>query len=51
MRTLLLRGGMVLIMPLLFGLDGIWAAVVVAEGLGVLISVTLMALKGRQPIS
>ena len=51
MRTLLLRGGMVLIMPLLFGLDGIWAAVVVAEGLGVLISGTLMALKGRQPIS
>ena len=31
LRSLLLRGGMVLLMPLLFGLDGIWSAVIAAE--------------------
>ena len=37
-RTLLLRGGMVLLLPALWGLDGIWWAVVAAEGLAVLVS-------------
>lgn len=42
LRSLLLRGGMVLLMPLLFDLDGIWAAVTVAEGLAAIISVGLL---------
>ena len=42
LRSLLLRGGMVLLMPLLFGLDGIWTAVIAAEGLGVLVSFGLL---------
>ena len=46
-RTFLFRGGMVLLLPLVFGLDGIWAAIVVAEGLGVICSVTCL-LKNRK---
>lgn len=42
LRSLLLRGGMVLLMPLLFDLDGIWAAVTVAEGLAAIVSVGLL---------
>ena len=38
-RTLLFRGGMVLLLPVFFGLDGIWGAIVVAEGLGIICSV------------
>ena len=41
-RTLLLRGGMVLLLPLLWGLDGIWWAVVAAEGLSVLVSLAFL---------
>ena len=41
-RTLLLRGGMVLLLPLLWGLDGIWWAVVAAEGLAVLVSLAFL---------
>lgn len=46
-RSLLLRGGMVLLLPLIFGLDGIWLAVVVAEGLGAALSVFLLLRKRR----
>lgn len=42
-RSFLLRGGMALLMPLIFDLDGIWAAVVVAEALGALISIGFLA--------
>ena len=34
LRTFLFRGGMVLLLPLVLDLDGIWLAVVVADGLG-----------------
>ena len=48
LRSLLLRGGMVLLMPLLFGLDGIWSAVIAAEGLGAVAAVSaLVLLRGR----
>ena len=42
LRSLLLRGGMVLLMPIFFDIDGIWLAVVVAEGLGAVVSCTLL---------
>ena len=41
-RTLLFRGGMVLLLPVVLGLDGIWGAIVVAEGLGLICSVTCL---------
>lgn len=48
LRSLLLRGGMVLLMPILFGLDGIWTAVIAAEGLGAAVSLSLLYAKRRQ---
>ena len=48
LRSLLLRGGMVLLMPILFGLDGIWTAVIAAEGLGAAVSLGLLYAKRRQ---
>ena len=42
LRSLVLRGGMVLLMPLLLDIDGIWLAVVVAEGLGAMVSCCLL---------
>ena len=41
-RSLLLRGGMVLLLPLLWGLDGVWGAVVAAEGLGAIVSIVFL---------
>ena len=35
---------MVLLMPLLFGLDGIWSAVIAAEGLGAVAAVSALVL-------
>lgn len=34
LRSLILRGGMVLLLPVFFGLNGVWAAVAAAECLG-----------------
>ena len=48
LRSLLLRGGMVLLMPILFDLDGIWTAVIAAEGLGAAVSLGLLYAKRRQ---
>lgn len=48
LRSFALRGGMVLLMPVLFGLDGIWAAVIAAEGAGAIISLTLLFAKRKQ---
>ena len=42
-RTLVLRGGMVLLLPALFGLDGVWLAIVAAETLCALISTAFLA--------
>ena len=39
MRALVLRGGMVLFLPVLLGVDGIWLAVVAAEALGAVFSI------------
>ena len=47
-RSLLFRGGMVLLMPALFGLDGIWMAVVVAEGAGVVVSWSFLLLNRKK---
>lgn len=48
LRSLLLRGGMVLLMPILFDLDGIWTAVIAAEELGAVVSFGLLYAKRRQ---
>ena len=42
LRLFLFRGGMVLLLPLFFKLDGIWLAVTVADALGALVSVLLI---------
>lgn len=47
MRTFLLRGGMVLLLPLLLGMDGIWLAVTVAELLAAVLSITFF--RRKQP--
>ena len=43
LRTLVLRGGMVLLLPALWGLDGIWVAVTWAEVLAAVVSASLLA--------
>ena len=47
MRSFLLRGGMVLLLPMFWDLDGIWWAVVFAEGLGALVSSYFLASRRR----
>ena len=47
-RTLLLRGGLVLVMPLLFGVDGVWWSVAAAELLGAVLSAALLILMRRR---
>ena len=42
LRTFLFRGGMVLLLPLVLDLDGIWLAVVVADGLGAAVALALI---------
>lgn len=42
LRTFLFRGGMVLLLPLLLDLDGIWLAVVAADGLGAAVALALI---------
>lgn len=41
LRTFLFRGGMVLLLPLVLDLDGIWLAVVVADGMGAAVALGL----------
>ena len=48
LRSFLFRGGMVLLLPILWDLDGIWWAVVFAEGLGALVSVSLLISQRKQ---
>ncbi len=48
LRSFLLRGGMVILLPALWGLDGIWWAVVFAEGLGALVSVWFLVSRRKQ---
>lgn len=42
LRSLLLRGGLVILLPLVLGLDGVWLAVVAAEGLAAVVSAVLL---------
>ena len=42
LRSLLLRGGLVLLLPPVLGLDGVWLAVVAAEGLSAAVSAALL---------
>lgn len=44
LRSLLLRGSAVMLLPLIWGLDGIWSAVIVAEGLTAFVSILLFIL-------
>ena len=48
LRSFLFRGGMVLLLPLFWDLDGIWWAVVFAEGLGVLVSAGFLVTRRKQ---
>ncbi len=41
-RTLIFESGCVLLLPILFGIEGIWVAVVVAESLAMILSLTLI---------
>lgn len=47
-RSLILRGGCVLLMPFLFGVDGIWTAVIAAEGLAAIVSVSFLLANRRK---
>ena len=48
LRTLVFETGAVIILPLIFGIDGIWLSVTVGDGLTCLIAATFMiALSGR----
>ena len=47
LRSFLFRGGMVLILPVFFQLDGVWLAVVVADGLGALVSAAFLRAKRK----
>ena len=47
-RTLLLRGGLVLVMPVFFGVDGVWCPWQRRNWLGVVLSVVLLVLMRRR---
>lgn len=42
LRSLVLRGGLVILMPLWFHLDGVWTSVIVADGIAACIAVGLI---------
>lgn len=48
LRTLVLRGGMVLLLPALFALDGVWLAVTVAETLCAAVSAAFLVTKRKK---
>ena len=48
LRSFLFRGGLVLLMPLVLELDGIWLAVVAADGLGALAALGFLWRKRKQ---
>lgn len=48
MRAFVLRGGMVLLLPLILGTDGIWLSVVVAEAVGAVLSMYFFVTKRKQ---
>ncbi|WP_251318763.1 MATE family efflux transporter [Flintibacter muris] len=48
LRTFLFRGGLAFLLPLALGLDGIWLAVVAADGLGAAVALALIWTNRRQ---
>lgn len=48
LRTLLFQCSSVLIMPIFFGLDGIWFSIIVAETLSVAVTITFLAIKNKK---
>lgn len=48
LRTLIFEAGAVLLLPRLWGINGIWASVAVAEGMAVLLCAVFLASKRRQ---
>lgn len=48
LRSFLFRGGLVLLMPLVLDLDGIWLAVVAADALGALVAIAFLIGKRKQ---
>lgn len=48
MRTLIFQCSSVLIMPIFFGLDGIWCSVIVAESLSVMVTIFFLAKKNKK---
>ncbi len=48
LRTILFQISMIFILPLIFGLDGIWAAVVVADVLSLIVSIIFLILNRKK---
>lgn len=48
LRTLVFESASVLILPLIFGLNGIWSAIIVAECMSVIVSVTFLVAKRKR---
>lgn len=48
MRTLVFQIFAIMVMPLLFGLNGIWTSVIVAEGLSVIVSIICIVLNRKK---
>lgn len=48
MRTLVFQILAIMVMPLLFGVNGIWTAVILAEGLSVLVSIACLILNRKK---
>lgn len=48
MRTFLLKCGAILLLPLVIGLDGIWWAVVVAEGVAAVLTLYFLVTRRKK---
>ena len=48
MRTLVFQAGAVLLLPLIFGIDGIWLSFIVSEGLAVAVGVFFIFIKKKK---
>ena len=48
LRTLVFQIAVLLVLPVLFGIDGIWLAIVVAEALALLVTVSFFIWKRKQ---
>lgn len=48
LRTFLFQGAAVMILPLIWGLDGIWYSIVVAELMAVMVTITFLVIKHKK---